>query len=351
MPADGTSDVFVPPHVRVLHVAQQPLIISEIGLFGNLCFGGGDEADENCSRVLRICKRLGISDIVLKLIENDANSAAERQRAGEEKGLLGGSAAMGQAGTKKGVVSVHDDKIHQREQEASLSMSDQTLLHIARALVMNPEVLVIHKPTAAFDENQADLIVQILREFVDNRGFEEPLETKNSRSPRTCIFSVSQLLKTHGVDMVLNVTNGMLEKVDGEAYVEFHEMCWNLFDALDTDQDQRVTRQEFMVGIRWQPDGLRLLGVTEEDMKQPPDKVNAMLGAFFDEWDCTNNGDVDFDECLKAMHSHSASFEQTRQAQKRAIEPKQTLLSVEDACATSPEIPFEPQAPRLTSCR
>ena len=41
------------------------------------------------------------------------------------------------------------------------------LLNLARALVANPEILVIHKPTLGFDDDLADNTIQVLREYVD----------------------------------------------------------------------------------------------------------------------------------------------------------------------------------------
>merc|ERR1719327_366646 len=47
-----------------------------------------------------------------------------------------------------------------------MSNTDKCLLHMARAMVMNPEILVLHKPLQQFDNAHARKVLQLLREFV-----------------------------------------------------------------------------------------------------------------------------------------------------------------------------------------
>ena len=48
-----------------------------------------------------------------------------------------------------------------------LRRTNRWLLHVARAFVMNPEVLIVHKPTALVDDHHGQLIMEMMREFVD----------------------------------------------------------------------------------------------------------------------------------------------------------------------------------------
>ena len=54
---------------------------------------------------------------------------------------------------------------------AVLSRSDRALLHITRALIYNPEVLVIHNPTLLLDSQLQQRTLEALRAFVDERGY------------------------------------------------------------------------------------------------------------------------------------------------------------------------------------
>ena len=59
---------------------------------------------------------------------------------------------------------------HQTHNGVKLSRSDRALIHFVRAMVMNPEVLVLHKPTVLVEKNQRKAVLQMMREFVRNRG-------------------------------------------------------------------------------------------------------------------------------------------------------------------------------------
>ena len=53
-----------------------------------------------------------------------------------------------------------------------------------------PEVLVLHCPSKHFDPEYTARLLNLLREFVDQRGleFDEPVR---ERRPRTCFMSTS----------------------------------------------------------------------------------------------------------------------------------------------------------------
>ena len=54
----------------------------------------------------------------------------------------------------------------------TLALSDRKLIQLARALIFDPEVLVIHFPTTFFADEQRRVVMSALRDFVDNRGLE-----------------------------------------------------------------------------------------------------------------------------------------------------------------------------------
>merc|ERR1712060_654340 len=61
-------------------------------------------------------------------------------------------------------------------------------LSIARALVTDYELLVIHRPTSNLSSNAMLPVMELLWEYVQNRGVCMPEEWW-LRRPRTCIFS------------------------------------------------------------------------------------------------------------------------------------------------------------------
>lgn len=172
-PADAfyvQGDVMIPAHLRVLHVVGTPEFV-EGSLYKNLTYGCSrhtdkDTDDTELTHVLNICKEVMISDATLKLIENT-------------------NLVMNWA--------------------SCLSSSDSMLVSIARALVMNPDVLIMHKPALFLDQAKGDNIYDVLKKHVRERGLDQDKAKFHFRRPRTCIVSARRLMGTAAPDMVYHV--------------------------------------------------------------------------------------------------------------------------------------------------
>merc|ERR1719326_1736619 len=83
-------------------------------------------------------------------------------------------------------------------------------LHVARAFVLNPEVLVLHCPSKHFDPEYTARLLTLLREFVDQRGleFDEPVR---DRRPRTCFMSTYRMRNVDKADRVLFLDSGLIQ--------------------------------------------------------------------------------------------------------------------------------------------
>merc|ERR1711963_800719 len=89
-----------------------------------------------------------------------------------------------------------------------LSNADIAKIHVARALIANSEMLVLHRPCANFDSTQSDELMDLLGEYIEDRGveIEGPLR---SRRPRTLFYSSDYPeLETQWADMVWEVCEG-----------------------------------------------------------------------------------------------------------------------------------------------
>mmetsp|Transcript_105486 Transcript_105486/g.187599 ORF Transcript_105486/g.187599 Transcript_105486/m.187599 type:complete len:243 (+) Transcript_105486:2-730(+) len=151
--AAGTGDLIMPSHLRVLHVAKDPMFTQDT-LLDNLTFGCvKGTGDDKMDRVLKICQRLQVPDHI--------------QRTVRENTLRCKWLDM-------------------------LSSTDSALLHVVRALVANPEVLVIHKPALFLNNEMSDLMYTVLKDYVDNRGLECGGNV-HGRRPRTCIVSARRI--------------------------------------------------------------------------------------------------------------------------------------------------------------
>lgn len=180
LPEDG--DVFVPVHLRVLHVGREGLFLNETFL-SNLIFNWQLEALGGFDRVRRICSRCGFSAAVLRLLDDTAKEA-------ETNGKDPAKEAAKDAWAKR------------------FTSTDFARLNLARALVMNPECLVMHMPLITFSDEQAKKTLELLRAHIDERGLELPEEGKKFRRPRTVFFSSSALDRCTLADEVFEVSRG-----------------------------------------------------------------------------------------------------------------------------------------------
>lgn len=147
--------VFIPPWLRVLHVSAEPVFFQG-SLMSNLTTGLDKQDtshDASQARIIHICQNLHLGDRVVSQVK-----------------------------------AVDDEK----NWDETLSRTQKHLLSLARALIANPHILVIHHPTLGLDNHVADQALSQLRHFVDNKGLEQDPTKMNARRPRTCVFSTSR---------------------------------------------------------------------------------------------------------------------------------------------------------------
>merc|ERR1712151_548929 len=88
-------------------------------------------------------------------------------------------------------------------------------LQLARALVTDPEVLLIHKPLSFGAKEEAEGIMETLRAFVDERGIEHDPATTAHRRPRTCIITLDKPFHVEQLDDVLAVKDQKIVHLHG----------------------------------------------------------------------------------------------------------------------------------------
>lgn len=146
---DNFDSMFIPSHLRVLHIVNDPKFFPGT-LMENLCFGvAPGDPDGSEERVRLICKLLEMPKDVMNLIEQ--NDVLEWDRA--------------------------------------CSASEKQKLSLARAIITNPDVLVIHRPFLGLDKRSVKKIATVLKDFVVRRGVAQDSSSFLSRRPRTCIVS------------------------------------------------------------------------------------------------------------------------------------------------------------------
>lgn len=140
--------IFVPSHLRVLHVHHSPVIF-DLPIWDNLTFGT-HKAKVDRQRVIDILTKVGLGRLVPELH-----------------------------------FATHE-KTH-------FSWSETLMIHLARAFIANPEVMVMQSPLGHLSKEGKAVITDLLREFVTHRGVSLSGETIHKRRPRTLIFSAGSI--------------------------------------------------------------------------------------------------------------------------------------------------------------
>jgi len=166
LPTPGEGTVFVPSHLRVVHVSTEALFYQGT-LKENLTMGVvPGTKDGEPERVNYICELLGVSEDIL----TEINSQETKPWA------------------------------------LVLSQSQRHLLHLARVLIANPEVICVHKPTLFFDEKVTTQVMKCLNEYVLNKGLGLDAATWNTRRPRTVVMTSSKIYSVESSGMIIHVS-------------------------------------------------------------------------------------------------------------------------------------------------
>lgn len=175
LPSEGSGEVFTPPHIRVLHLSQCECLLNDNLLQNILLYTPEQKVLGGRERVRKICRYLGFQEHVLKYLD------------------------------------LPDSLM--KEWAPMLTHTDHSRLQLARAFVMNPECLVMHKPDMVFGPDEVGQIMRLIRQHVNERGIELPPEGRQFRRPRTVFYTCATLAGLNAADLVFEV------KQDGSAQV------------------------------------------------------------------------------------------------------------------------------------
>mmetsp|Transcript_6320 Transcript_6320/g.14455 ORF Transcript_6320/g.14455 Transcript_6320/m.14455 type:complete len:792 (-) Transcript_6320:226-2601(-) len=192
----STGEVFIPPHLTVVQVNDTPKFVPG-SLKRNLLFGlaGSDEAKTlgDVARVDDICKRLMLPQPLINRLHQDwslEDGTTDRSSDGRE-----------------------EDETWM----STLTSTDRMTIHLARAFICNPHVLVLHKPLMRFYEMELrEATMRAIQDFVKYRG----LSLSNSpddiqkRRKRTVVLSAFHTHEVDNADQVLEVANASVHEVD-----------------------------------------------------------------------------------------------------------------------------------------
>jgi len=147
------------------------------------------------NRVLRICRRIGFSESQIEYLEQTATDF----RAG---------------------CPVFDADSTWRNKMTS---TDLVLIHLARAFIYGPEVLIMDRPAQNLPSEAADSVITLLREFCDYNGLELPADGLLKRRPRTVIISSARVSALKLADVAWQVGNHKVYEINKTKAIQvFH---------------------------------------------------------------------------------------------------------------------------------
>lgn len=186
LPRSGS--LFVPSHLRALYVPEETLFLA-LSAWANLIFGF---PSAHPSRVKDILLALGMQGTLARIRED--LRALGREHEMEEvlagtnyrPGYVTGSDEL--AGTHYGI-ETNDSWVH------GLCNSERSNFALARALITNPEVLILQRPLSALEPDDKARVMNALAENVSNHGYMLPKDSVRYRRPRTLFVSSSSYLE------------------------------------------------------------------------------------------------------------------------------------------------------------
>jgi energy-coupling factor transporter ATP-binding protein EcfA2 len=182
--AKDADQVFIPSHLRALHVSDAALL--GLSPWRDLTFGFPDAHPARVKSMLLSFKMYQTLAIVTedlrelgllsKMDVDDVQDLGENFLPGYEDHGVEHIAPDFPEGGKE---NWHD----------ALSGSEKLKFSLVRALIMNPEVLLLRRPFSPFTKEMKDTVLSLFKEHVTNCGIGLPTATLQFRRPRTLFFS------------------------------------------------------------------------------------------------------------------------------------------------------------------
>jgi len=198
-PSEG--HVFLPTHLRTLHVSQSASLLRTT-VWKNLIFGDPNDADP--VRIRSILEKLQMWS-TLDMIREDL--------AHLQQGMEGLAPPEASLATETSMDTSMDSEFEPEQDDSSgywrqaASYTESVKIHLARAFIMNPEVLVLQRPLYHFARDARPMVWKLIKEYVSNKGVSMPPVSKPLRRPRTVIFTPDNLDDAKEADLILHIAD------------------------------------------------------------------------------------------------------------------------------------------------
>jgi len=174
-PQNYTGMLFISSHLRTLHMSNDPMFFHGTLEENLTCGTRPGDADGARARVVQICELLGMPRRVISLMDST-----------------------------------------EYDWESKFGIPELHLLNFARALIANPELLCLHKPTCFFNEGRSQKVMAAMKAFVIGKGVCQDHSKIHLRRPRTCIYTTVRPKFIEHADDIVYVDESGARKVSPE---------------------------------------------------------------------------------------------------------------------------------------
>jgi hypothetical protein len=134
------------------------------------------------NQVCEVCVALGLANRWIEQVKDEHEIKLQKEKKGGKKTRIKEIVNAVNADVGEDVVSSGWQDL--------LSATDRRVIHLARAIITNPHVLVLHRPLTSLDEDVAEKVLDALRLFITNRSLFSDSKPSSLLS-RTVIFSTT----------------------------------------------------------------------------------------------------------------------------------------------------------------
>lgn len=244
------GEVFIPSHLSIVHVEQDAQLLGHMSLYENITLGYKSAwRIPKIDQICEVCVRLGLAQKWISHIRAEyAEIEQDKKRDKKKEWVKDHDAAI-----KVHVGSAIND---QSFWQGLLSQTDRRIIQLARALLTNPHVLVIHRPLASLDEEVAECVLESLRAFIDQCLFTGASKSASSLLSRTVFFSSSThdeaAIRAADRVIVVGSPTGGATLLD-ESAVPYHHEAKEEDRGSTSVALRRITQQTTLEGFEVQP--------------------------------------------------------------------------------------------------
>eukprot|EP00747_Dinoflagellata_sp_TGD_P092261 gnl/TRDRNA2_/TRDRNA2_165346_c0_seq3.p1 gnl/TRDRNA2_/TRDRNA2_165346_c0~~gnl/TRDRNA2_/TRDRNA2_165346_c0_seq3.p1 ORF type:complete len:256 (-),score=30.82 gnl/TRDRNA2_/TRDRNA2_165346_c0_seq3:33-800(-) len=198
--------IFIPAHLRTLYVPQD-ITVLDLSAWANLTFGAPDTSAKRVHDVL-----VGLEmDDTLRVVREDLRKMCREHELhnDEEDEETRAKDHSQEDGEISHVVSLDtcNNESDQINWYDAFCYAERAKIDLARALIMNPEVLVLQRPLAHYDEIASKVVTKVLLSHVRNRGYMLDEKSCCRRRPRTLCFSPTSKFELVHADIIWEVSS------------------------------------------------------------------------------------------------------------------------------------------------